>query len=169
MEITLEAIISFIGLFVGGGTIGGFLFWKQTKKRAIAEAKLAEAEAKMKEAEARKAEIEAAEEKLEYYQHIIDDVVKDRDYYKQDRDELREQINKIMRSVAEWKETSEAERSKMKMDINSLRSQMDCMRKLLCGRDGCPDRVPVNIFNLDSKKRKTKKESDVEPLDHNDL
>ena len=66
MEITLEAIISLIGIIVGGGSIGGFLFWKQTKKRAEAEAKQAEAEAKLKEAEARKAEIEADKEKQDY-------------------------------------------------------------------------------------------------------
>ena len=53
MEITLEGIVALITLFVGGGSIGGFLFWRQTKRKAKAEAALAEAEAKLKEAEGR--------------------------------------------------------------------------------------------------------------------
>ena len=47
MEITLEAIISLIGLFLGGTGIGGFIYWRQSKRKAEAEAKLAEAEAKL--------------------------------------------------------------------------------------------------------------------------
>ena len=39
MEITLEAIISFIGLFVGGGA-GAFFTWRYQKKKAKAEAEM---------------------------------------------------------------------------------------------------------------------------------
>jgi hypothetical protein len=41
MEITLEAIISFIGLFVGGGA-GAFFTWRYQRKKAKAEAEQAE-------------------------------------------------------------------------------------------------------------------------------
>ena len=44
MEITLEAIISFIGLFVGGGA-GAFFTWRYQKKKAKAEAETAEIDA----------------------------------------------------------------------------------------------------------------------------
>ena len=50
MEITLEAIISLVGLFIGGTGITGFFFWRQHRRKEEAEAKLAEAEAKLKEA-----------------------------------------------------------------------------------------------------------------------
>ena len=49
MEITLESIISLVGLLLGGTGIGGFFFWKQKKRKELAEARLAEAEAKLKE------------------------------------------------------------------------------------------------------------------------
>ena len=61
MEITLEAIISVIGLLAGGTGIGGFFVWKYTKRKAQAEAKQAEAEAA-------KAEAEVSTEKQNYYQ-----------------------------------------------------------------------------------------------------
>lgn len=54
MEITLEAIIGIISLLIGGTGVGGFLFWRQHKRKEEAEAKLAEAEAKLKEAEVEK-------------------------------------------------------------------------------------------------------------------
>ena len=39
MEITLEAIIGLISLLVGGTGVGGFLFWRQHKRKEEAEAK----------------------------------------------------------------------------------------------------------------------------------
>lgn len=125
MEITLEAIISIVGLLAGGTGIGGFFVWKYTKRKAQAEAKQAEAEAA-------KAEAEAATEKQNYYQQIIDDVAKDRDYYKQERDEYRmtikrydERINHLERAVARNGRMVEA------------------MRPFLCGDMKCQRRILV--------------------------
>lgn len=125
MEITLEAIISIVGLLAGGTGIGGFFVWKYTKRKAQAEAKQAEAEAA-------KAEAEAATEKQNYYQQIIDDVAKDRDYYKQERDEYRmtikrydERINHLERAVARNGRMVEA------------------MRPFMCGDLKCPNRIRV--------------------------
>ena len=125
MELTLEAIISIVGLLAGGTGIGGFFMWKYTKRKAQAEAKQAEAEAA-------KAEAEAATEKQNYYQQIIDDVAKDRDYYKQERDEYRmtikrydERINHLERAVARNGRMVEA------------------MRPFLCGDMKCQRRILV--------------------------
>ena len=125
MEITLEAIISIVGLLAGGTGIGGFFVWKYTKRKAQAEAKQAEAEAA-------KAESEAANDKLDYYQKIIDGVARDRDYYKQERDEYRmtikrydERINHLERAVARNGRMVEA------------------MRPFLCGNLKCPNRILV--------------------------
>jgi hypothetical protein len=52
MEITLEAIISFIGLFIGGGG-GAFFTWRYMRRKAKAEAVQAETEAKEKEQDLR--------------------------------------------------------------------------------------------------------------------
>ena len=125
MEITLEAIISIVGLLAGGTGIGGFFVWKDTKRKAQAEAKQAEAEAA-------KAESEAANDKLDYYQKIIDGVARDRDYYKQERDEYRmtikrydERINHLERAVARNGRMVEA------------------MRPFLCGDMKCQRRILV--------------------------
>lgn len=125
MEITLEAIISIVGLLAGGTGIGGFFVWKYTKRKAQAEAKQAEAEAA-------KAESEAANDKLDYYQKIIDGVAHDRDYYKQERDEYRmtikrydERINHLERAVARNGRMVEA------------------MRPFLCGDMKCQRRILV--------------------------
>lgn len=125
MEITLEAIISIVGLLAGGTGIGGFFVWKYTKRKAQAEAKQAEAEAA-------KAEAEAATEKQNYYQQIIEDVARDRDYYKQERDEYRmtikrydERINHLEKAVARNGRMVEA------------------MRPFLCGDMKCQRRILV--------------------------
>ena len=125
MEITLEAIISIVGLLAGGTGIGGFFVWKYTKRKAQAEAKQAEAEAA-------KAESEAATDKLDYYQKIIDGVANDRDYYKRERDEYRmtikrydERINHLERAVARNGRMVEA------------------MRPFLCGDMKCQRRILV--------------------------
>ena len=125
MEITLEAIISIVGLLAGGTGIGGFFVWKYTKRKAQAEAKQAEAEAA-------KAESEAANDKLDYYQKIIDGVARDLDYYKQERDEDRmtikrydERINHLERAVARNGRMVEA------------------MRPFLCGDMKCQRRILV--------------------------
>lgn len=121
----METIISIVGLLAGGTGIGGFFVWKYTKRKAQAEAKQAEAEAA-------KAEAEAATEKQNYYQQIIDDVAKDRDYYKQERDEYRmtirrydERINHLERAVARNGRMVEA------------------MRPFLCGDMKCQRRILV--------------------------
>ena len=52
MEITLDAIISLVGLFVGGGG-GAFFTWRYMRRKA--------------KAEAVQAEVDAAKDKQEYY------------------------------------------------------------------------------------------------------
>ena len=49
MEITIDSIISVLGLIFGGSGIGWFITWRWQKAKAKAEAKQAEAEAKQKE------------------------------------------------------------------------------------------------------------------------
>ena len=165
MEITLESIISLVGLLVGGSSVVSIVTWRFARKKAAAEAKQAEAEAKRAEAEAKKAEAEAAQEKQEYYQRIVDDIAKDRDYYKQERDELRTRLDDLARSVRDWKLTSEEDRSKMKSEINMLRRQMDCLRPLLCGRAECGIRMAVNLSDIPVIKPEEPQQHDIKPYD----
>lgn len=85
MEITLDTIISILGLFLGGGA-GAFFTWRWQRKKAKAEAE---------------------KEEQGYYQQMMKDIAQDRDYYKQERDEYRktiksydERIDDLERKVA---------------------------------------------------------------------
>ena len=70
MEITLDTIISIIGLLLGGGC-GAFFMWRWQR---------------------RKAKAEAEKEEQGYYQQMMKDIAADRDYYKQERNHLRDTI-----------------------------------------------------------------------------
>ena len=85
MEITLDTIISIIGLLLGGGC-GAFFTWRWQRKKAKAEAE---------------------KEEQGYYQQMMKDLAADRDYYKQERNDLRttiksydERIDQLERAVA---------------------------------------------------------------------
>ena len=188
MEITLEAIISLIGIIVGGGSIGGFLFWKQTKKKAIAEAKLAEAEAKLKEAEARKAEIEADKERQDYYQQLAKDLAEDRedrkrqndelraerDHYKESRDNYRNLAEKFEGEMRQMRQLYEKEReaTNERMDqqdrkIARMGNQIATMRPFQCGDLKCKKRVRVTIAEceeIEKTIRPENKQHDIEPI-----
>lgn len=180
MEITLEAIISLIGIIVGGGSIGGFLFWKQTKKRAIAEAKQAEAEAKLKEAEAKSAEVDMAQKVQDTYQQILDDKQKevednhrliaelreDRDHYKKGYVEMRDEVEKLSKDFYDFKRDTQNERQKMKSDIARNTRIAESSRPFMCGlAPDCAKCVPVIISDEGTVKPKGKRgaKHEIEP------
>lgn len=155
MEITLEAIISLIGLFVGGGG-GAFFTWRYMRRKA--------------KAEAMSAEVEAAKEKQEYYRGIIEDVSKDRDYYKQERDEIRERMDKMAHSFIDWRMEADKDRMEMKMQIAKLGRKVETMVPFMCGDLQCKLRKHVVLSDDGTpKKQRSKKQSDVEPIEQEAL
>ena len=188
MEITLEAIISLIGLIVGGTGVGGFLFWRQHKRKEEAEAKAAEAEAKMKEAEAKlkevetkAAEIDMAQKVQDTYQQILDDKQKevednhrlinelreDRDHYKQGYVEFRDQLDKLSKEFRDFRSQTEDERATMKRDIARNGRMVEALRPFTCGiAPECKKCVPVIISatgELEKTIRPETKHHDIEP------
>ena len=155
MEITLEAIISLIGLFVGGGG-GAFFTWRYMRRKA--------------KAEAMSAEVEAAKEKQEYYRGIIEDVSKDRDYYTQERDEIRERMDKMAHSFMDWRMEADKDRMEMKMQIAKLGRKVETMVPFMCGDLQCKLRKHVVLSDDGTpKKPRSKKQSDVEPIEQEAL
>lgn len=155
MEITLEAIISLVGLFVGGGG-GAFFTWRYMRRKA--------------KAEAMSAEVEAAKEKQEYYRGIIEDVSKDRDYYKQERDEIRERMDKMAHSFMDWRMEADKDRMEMKMQIAKLGRKVETMVPFMCGDLQCKLRKHVVLSDDGTpKKQRSKKQSDVEPIEQEAL
>lgn len=173
MEITLEAIISFIGLFLGGGG-GAFFTWRWMNRRA-------RAEAKEKEAEAKSAEVDMAQKVQDTYQEMLEDKNKevednhrliaelreDRDHYKKDRNELREQLDKLIKDFYDFKRETEDERQKMKSDIARNTRIAESSRPFMCGlAPDCAKCVPVIISDEGTVKpgKKGKKSlNDIEP------
>ena len=72
-----DSITNILSLLFGGSVIS-IVTWRYARRKAEAEAKQAEAEAKKGD--------------QDYYQQMIDDVAKDRDYNKKERDEYRDTI-----------------------------------------------------------------------------
>ena len=175
MEITLEAIISLITLFVGGTGIGGFFFWKQKKRKELAEARLAEAVAKLKEAEAKNAEVdnvksmqEAYEKMFEQVNAYLEDATKkvegyrqEKDYYKNALEEQREEMKKLTKQVYDIQVDGARKRGELQMSINQLKAQMRNISPLTCGVLQCKLRQPV-IISEDG-------EVNVEPTDSHDI
>lgn len=147
MEITLEAIISLIGLFLGGGG-GAFFTWRYMRRKA--------------KAEAQQAEVDAAKDKQEYYQRIIEDVAKDRDYYKQERDEVRERMDKMAHSFMDWRLEADKDRMDMKMEIARLGRKVEMMAPFMCGDLQCKLRKRV-VLSEDGVAKKPTTTKNIEP------
>ena len=179
MEITLEAIISLIGLFIGGGG-GCFFTWRWMSRKAKAEADQAAAEAKEKEAQAKAAEIEMAQKVQDTYQEMLEDKNKevednhrliaelreDRDHYKKGYVEMRDELEKLGKDFYEFKQSTIREREKMKSDIARNTRIAESSRPFMCGlAPDCAKCVPVIISDEGTVKpgEKGKKQHDIEP------
>lgn len=123
MEISIDTIIAIAGLFIGGGG-GAFFTWRWQR---------------------RKAKAEANKEEQDYYQQMMADLAKDRDYYKQERDEYRTTIKKYDERMNDL-ERNQARQGRM----------IVAMRPFLCADLGC-------------KRRKLVTASDIGAVDHSDI
>ena len=154
MEITLEAIISLLGLFMGGGG-GAFFTWRWMRRRAKAEAKTAEAD--------------AAKELQDVYQQLIADI-------KTDRDEQKENINELKddrRHLREDRDNLRKRQDELEEQVRTLQRevarngrQLECLRPWMCGREGCALRVPVIISpigEIEQTIRPQNQNHDIEP------
>lgn len=137
MEITLEAIISFIGLFVGGGA-GAFFTWRYQRKKA--------------KAEAMQAEIDAEKDKQDYYQQLLEDykshheeLRSEREHYKNERNELREKVEKMDEEMRSMKRLWTDKGIETDRKIAQLGRKVEVMRPFLCGDLKCKKRKIVTI------------------------
>jgi hypothetical protein len=172
MEITLEAIISLLGLFVGGGG-GCFFTWRWMNRRA-------RAEAKEKEAEAKSAEVDMAQKVQDTYQEMLEDKNKevednhrliaelreDRDHYKKGYVEMRDEVEKLTKDFNDFKRETMEERQKMKSDIARNTRIAESSRPFMCGlAPDCAKCVPVIISDEGTVKPKSKRgqKHEIEP------
>ena len=144
MEITLEAVISLVGLFIGGGG-GAFFTWRYMRRKAKAEAQTAEIDAAKEMQGLYKQMLTDANEYLEDARNKVDGLRQERDHYKADRDELREQVSKLTKLYYELKTESEKERSQLRVDITKVKQQMKGLIPLTCSVADCKLRKIIVI------------------------
>ena len=142
MEITLEAIISLLGLFVGGGG-GAFFTWRYLRRKAKAEAVTAEIDATKDMQDMYQQMLEDAKKDREDRREQVEELRADRDHYKQERNELRDKMEQLTRSFMDWRIEADNDRSKMKMDIAKLGRKVETMVPFMCGNLACKDRQRV--------------------------
>ena len=168
MEITLEAIISLVGLFVGGGG-GAFFTWRWMNRKAKAEAITAEVDATKEMQDLYKRMLSDANEYLEDARNKVEGLRQERDHYKQDRDELRKQVEHLTRMFYELKTESEKERSKLRIDITNLQNQLKGIVSMTCIVPDCKLRKIMDMANFgqniedQNRKRRPTKRNDIEP------
>ena len=146
MEITLEAIISLVGLFIGGGG-GAFFTWKWMRKKA--------------KAEAMQAEVDAEKDKQDYYQQLLEDykshheeLRSEREHYKNERNELREKVEKMDEEMRSMKRLWTDKEIETDRKIAQLGRRVEAMRPFLCGDLKCKKRQLVTL----SEQEKNEKE-----------
>lgn len=158
MEISIDTLIAIAGLFLGGGG-GAFFTWRYQRSKA--------------KAEAEQAEITATKELQDLYQQMLDDAKHDRedrkaqieelrgerDHYKTDRNEIREQFAKFSDEAREWRNKADEEREEMKRTIARLGRKVDAMAPFMCGRTGCTNRLYVTVSDEGEVKMKAKSKS----------
>lgn len=145
MDISIDTILNIGGWLFGGGALGGILTWKFTRRKAKAEADTAEAE--------------ADQERQNYYQQLIDDLAKDRDYYKSSRDELRSRQDATDEKIRE-----------LQMEVAKNGRKLECLRPFLCGRSGCKERICVELddegeVSIHDKRQEQQQQQEQKPAD----
>lgn len=144
MEITLEAIISLVGLFVGGSG-GAFFMWRWQNKKAKAEAETAEVETVKSMQDAYERMFQQVNNYLEDATKKVEGLRQERDHYKQERDDMRHNVEKLTKLYYELKTEGEKERSILRVSIQQLRGQMRNMSPLTCSVLQCKLRQLVII------------------------
>ena len=171
MEITLEAIISFIGLFLSGGA-GAFFTWKWQKRKAKASAEKEEAEAKNAAMDAAKNMQEAYEKMFENVNKYLDDATikvdgmrKERDYYQHRMEETQEKFDKFNRMVMDWKQSTDDTIDDLKRKVARNGRQIEAMRPFMCGDLKCPNRQRVTTLDAEALERTIhiNEQKDIDP------
>lgn len=151
MEVTLDTLIRLLELILSTGC-GVIISWKWAKRKAAAEAK-------EKEAEAKSAEVVIAQKVQDTYQEMLEDkqkevadnqrlieeLRKDRDHYKENYTEVRDELEKLSKEFRDFRTQSDEERATMKRDIEFNRKQVSILAPLICANLNCDDRILVPI------------------------
>lgn len=174
MEITFDSIITLLGILLGGGG-GAFFTWRYQRRKAKSEAKAAEAEAERAKFEAMQANATLTKEIQESYQRLTEDLKANLDTQQEYNEEQKQYIKELKedrRHLREERDDLRKRQDKTDENVRDLQMKvarygriLECMRPLLCGREGCAIRVPVAISPQGEIEQTTRPQNkqDIEP------
>ena len=145
MEITLEAIISLVGLITGGGA-GAFFTWKWQQRKAKAEAETAEVDAAKELQDMYQQMLADAKTDREDRKAQMQDLRQERDHYKNDRNELRDRLDKMDEKMRD-----------LQLEVARNGRQIEMMRPFICTDLSCKLRKRGNISDIEATKVKQNK------------
>ena len=168
--LSIDNIVTLLGILLGGGS-GAFFTWRYQRKKAKSEAKAAEAEAEKAKFEAMQANATLTKEIQDSYQRLTEDLKANLDTQQEYNEEQKQYIKELKEDSRHLREERDDLRKRQdKTDANVRDLQMkvarygrilECMRPLLCGRENCATRVPVAIT--------TNEPAEITPIDKSDL
>ena len=147
MEITLEAIISLVGLITGGGA-GAFFTWKWQQRKAKAEAETAEVDAAKELQDMYQQMLADAKSDREDRKAQMQDLRQERDHYKNDRNELRDRLDKMDEKMRD-----------LQLEVARNGRQIEMMRHFICTDLSCKLRKRGNILDIEATKVKHNKKN----------
>ena len=150
MEITVDTIISLLGLFIGGGG-GAFFTWRYMRRKAKAEAQTEEVNMAKAVQDAYQQMLADKESDLEDRKKVIAELREERDHYKNDRNELRDRVGKMEDTVLE-----------LKREVARNGRMVEAMRPFLCFDTKCKKRQRVQASECAAV-------NDIDPIDSQDL
>ena len=162
MEISIESIISLLGLLLSACGGGAFFTWKYMKRKAKAEATTAEIDAAKELQDLYKKMLNDANDYLEDSRHKVEGLRKERDTLQQDYDSLREKVAKITNMYYEIKSKGDSERAELRAEIARIGSQLQKVIPLTCTVIDCKLRQVLTLIDQ-PKPKKGKGKNDIEP------
>lgn len=174
MEISVDTIVTFLSLLIGGGSLGGVFVWRYTKRKAAAEAKTAEVDMAQKVQDTYQQMLDDKNKEVDDNHRLIEELRQDRDRYKKDRDELQGQLSKLSADIQEWKKKSNEEMIELRRMQARQGRQLEAVRPFICSDLTCKKRMRGIISDagdIDNKDvvSPNQEKSDIEPINNNDL
>lgn len=132
MEISLSDFLNVAGWLLGGGSIGGVLTWRWTRRK--------------EKAEAQTAEVNMAKEVQDIYQQALKDKDEELNYYKCDGERQRQRLDEMDSKVRE-----------LQRDVARNARMVEAMRPLMCADLKCKVRKRV-VVSAEGEVEKDKNE-----------
>ena len=169
--LSIDNIVTLLGILLGGGG-GAFFTWRYQRKKAKSEAKTAEAEAEKAKFEAMQANATLTKEIQDSYQRLTEDLKANLDTQQEYNEEQKQYIKELKedrRHLREERDDLRNRQDKLEKTMRELQREVarngrmvECMRPLLCGREGCAIRVPVTMPAEDTADAKDEP-AEIEP------